>query len=245
MPFSCAASSASASWCAIRSANEHGTGLRGSVGAGLVVRRGGSRRDDLRQRPTEHQFHHERLNAGGLLQPIHVGDVRMIERGEQPRLSLKAGAPRWIGHERRGQDLDRDVAAQFGIVSPVDLAHAARPERRQNRVDADLAASQWLMERLCGGSRASDTACHAGVSRNSVASVIMREQGRDLTLQCVIARTRRVEKGRSLVRGASQGARDTAARSSPSAQCSRPTRLPQLSEEPRFREPPVSLDRFR
>ena len=44
--------------------------------------------------------------------------------------------------EQRGQDLDRDVAAELGIARAVDLAHAARAQQRMDPKGTQLPADQ-------------------------------------------------------------------------------------------------------
>ena len=78
MPCSCAASSASAICLAIGSASSSGIAPA---------------RDPLRQVVALDQFHHERVDAVGILEPVDRGDVRMIERGEHPRFAFEAGQP--------------------------------------------------------------------------------------------------------------------------------------------------------
>jgi hypothetical protein len=48
------------------------------------------------------------------------------------RLALEAGASIRIGRECRRQHFERDVAAELAVVGAVDLAHAARAERRED-----------------------------------------------------------------------------------------------------------------
>jgi len=78
------------------------------------------------------QFHHERLDAAGVLQSVHGRDVRMIQGGENLRFALKTREPVGIGRHRGREDFDGDLTFQFGVVGAVHLAHAARPKRRQN-----------------------------------------------------------------------------------------------------------------
>ena len=53
-----------------------------------------------------------------------------------------------------GQDLDRDVAPQLAVARAIDLAHAARAERRDDRVRAELTAdhldSVWRFAKRAG-----------------------------------------------------------------------------------------------
>ena len=63
-------------------------------------------------------------------------DVRVIQRGHGARLTLEPPQPLRIGADIAWQDLDGDVTAEAGVLREVDLAHAARAERRENLVGA-------------------------------------------------------------------------------------------------------------
>ena len=78
MPCPCAASSASAICLAIGSASSSGIAPS---------------RDAVRERRPLDQFHHERQGAARLLEAVNVRDVRVIERGEDFRFTLKPGEP--------------------------------------------------------------------------------------------------------------------------------------------------------
>ncbi len=49
---------------------------------------------------------------------------------------LEPRQPLGVRGECVGQHLDGDLAAQLDVARPVDLAHAARPERREDLVRA-------------------------------------------------------------------------------------------------------------
>ena len=121
IPFSCAASSASAIWRAypIASSAESARG------------------ETLGERLPLDQFHHERDCAFGLLQAVDRRDVGMIERGKRLRLTLEPGHALRIPGEFRRQDLDGNFAIQPGIASPVHLPHASRAQRSEDVVWAD------------------------------------------------------------------------------------------------------------
>ena len=106
MPFSCAASSASAICRAIARASAQADALRAQAGA---------RRDELSQRRARDQLHDEVVGPD----VVERADVRMVEGGNRPRLALESVA------EFSRRDFDRDVAAETGVASLVDLAHSA------------------------------------------------------------------------------------------------------------------------
>ena len=61
-------------------------------------------------------------------------DVRVVERGGGARFQLEAVEALRIGREARRQHLDGDVAAEARIAGPIDLAHAAGAEQRDDLV---------------------------------------------------------------------------------------------------------------
>jgi hypothetical protein len=60
----------------------------------------------------------------------------MIQRGEDVRFAHQPCAAVGIGSERLGKDLQRDIAPQLLVVCTIDLAHAAHPDERTDRVRA-------------------------------------------------------------------------------------------------------------
>ena len=113
MPFSCAASSASAIWRAIGSASSSGNGPRHPLGQRLAF-------DELE---------HERADAFGVLEPVDRADVRMIQRRQHPRFAFEARQPLGVVRERARQDLDGDIAAQPRIAGAIDSPIPPAPRR--------------------------------------------------------------------------------------------------------------------
>ena len=151
MPFSCAASSASASWCAIRSASTTGSGPR---------------RHAVGERVAFHQFHDQRDDAARLVHAKDGRDMGMLQGGQEPRLALEPRATLGVVRQRRGQHLDRDIAPQLAVVGPVHLAHPAAAEQREDRERADLLADERAGT---GVSMRPATSAAAGVSRKALA----------------------------------------------------------------------------
>ena len=113
MPFSCAASSASAICCAI------------------------AQRLDERDRPAAQaigevlafdQLHDQRAAAAGFLETVDAGDVRVTERREHLRLAMEARHAVVVVREVLGQQLQRHVAVQARVGRAEHLSHAASPE---------------------------------------------------------------------------------------------------------------------
>ena len=122
MPLSCATSSASAICRAIVSASRERQ-ARASRCARDVL-------EPLRERLALDELEHQEADAVRLLDAVDRADVRMIQRGEHPRLALEARQPIRVARERARQDLDRDVATELRVARAVHLAHAARAEQR-------------------------------------------------------------------------------------------------------------------
>ena len=64
----------------------------------------------------------------------------MIQRGEDLRFTLEAGEAVRVMRKRLGQDLDRNVAIQFGIASAIHLTHPAFTDLGGDLVDAETRA---------------------------------------------------------------------------------------------------------
>ena len=105
----------------------------------------GTVRDPVRQRRTVDQFHHQCVDThGGVLEPVDLRDVRMIERREKLRLALEAGAAVGVARHRVRQYLQRDVAIESGVSGAINLAHSARTDGREHFVRADATADgEW------------------------------------------------------------------------------------------------------
>ena len=112
IPFSCAASSASAICRAMASASAIGSGPRSSRSASVGPST--SSRTSAR-------------HAVALFEAVDGADVRMIQRGERARFAREPGAALGIGREVRRQDLDRDVATELACRG----RDRPRPSRRR------------------------------------------------------------------------------------------------------------------
>src|SRR6516162_586673 len=66
-------------------------------------------------------------------------DVRVIQRGNRARFTFEAPQPMLILRERSGQDLDRHMASEPGVVREIDLAHSTRAEQRNDFVGTKTA----------------------------------------------------------------------------------------------------------
>src|SRR5205085_1459667 len=64
----------------------------------------------------------------------------MRERGDGLGLALEAGERVGVRGQLRGEDLDRDLPVELRVARPVDLAHPARAERREDLVGTETGA---------------------------------------------------------------------------------------------------------
>jgi aryl-alcohol dehydrogenase-like predicted oxidoreductase len=83
------------------------------------------------------EFEHESGGPARLFDAVDRADVRLVERGERLRLALEACAPLRIVRERLGKDLDRDRAIELRVTRAINLAHAARANRRDDFLGAE------------------------------------------------------------------------------------------------------------
>ncbi len=105
------------------------------------IERNGATRDALRQVFARHELHGEGMDAAGLLEPVDLRDVLMVERRKGLRFAPEAGDAVRVGRERLGQDLDRDIAVEPRVSRPVDLPHPAGAEGREDFIRTQACAS--------------------------------------------------------------------------------------------------------
>ena len=76
-----------------------------------------------------------------------------VELRDRARFAIEALAELRIGRERVRQDLDRDRAIEPRVARPVDLAHAAGAEGRDDLVRAEARAGGegqgFAMDYMC------------------------------------------------------------------------------------------------
>ena len=88
------------------------------------------------RRPLD-QFHDKRLHSVCLLQAIDMGDVRMIEGGEDLRFSPETSEAVRVRRERIRQHLQGIVALERCVVRSPDLAHAALADQGSDLIRAE------------------------------------------------------------------------------------------------------------
>ena len=86
-------------------------------------------REGVGKRLPVHELENQEPDAFGFLEAIDRADVRMIQRGEHPRLPLEAREPLGVARECVRQEFDRDIALELRVARAVHLTHAARTEQ--------------------------------------------------------------------------------------------------------------------
>ena len=71
------------------------------------------------------QLHHQKPNAIRLVEIVEGRDARMVERGEQLRLSLEPGEKLAVRGQGLRQDFDGNVARQLRVPGAPDFPHSA------------------------------------------------------------------------------------------------------------------------
>ena len=122
MPFSCAASSASAICRAI-----------GSV----FIHWNRTAHQSLRQVLAFHQLHNDGTTPAALLETVDVCDIRMVQRCERLRLTREPRRAIAIRSEQLGHDLQSNFPTELGVVCAVHLPHAARTKGGNDLIRAE------------------------------------------------------------------------------------------------------------
>jgi hypothetical protein len=101
-----------------------------------------SLRDSIGERLPANELQHKRVHGAAVVEAVDVADVGVAERGEELRFATEAGEPLAVGGKRLRQNLERDVAIEFGVAGAIDLAHAARANQRDDLVRAERRAGR-------------------------------------------------------------------------------------------------------
>ena len=80
------------------------------------------------------EFHGEEMDAVGFFDREDGDDVGVIEGGDGAGFALKTGEAVGIARHIGRQNLEGDVAVEFGVGGAIDLAHAAGAEGADDAV---------------------------------------------------------------------------------------------------------------
>src|SRR5262245_34532046 len=86
------------------------------------------------QRGALHQLHYH-VAIADIEDTKNIG---VIQRSQNLGFLLKAGAAGRVASEVRGQNLQRNITPQPRVARPVDLAHAARAQRRDDFIRSEF-----------------------------------------------------------------------------------------------------------
>ena len=125
----------------LRNLNRNGKRLRDGDGA---------LRQSVGQCRAVDELHDERGHIAGFLQTVNRRDVRMVERGQDPRFAPKSSQPLGVAGYGLEQKLDRDVAIERAIAGAVDLAHSAFAKLLQDAIRAEVIAGLHRVLRSLG-----------------------------------------------------------------------------------------------
>ena len=87
-------------------------------------------------------LHDEKGHAILLADVVEGADVRMLERGNRPRLALEPFLELWMPGAILGKDFDRDDAIEPRVARAIHLAHAARADAGNDFVSAETNAGR-------------------------------------------------------------------------------------------------------
>ena len=113
-----------------------------------LLNRQGPAPQSLGERRSLDQFKDECVNARRRFEAVDCGDVRVIQRREQPRLAREARQPFGICRKEARQDFDRNVAIESRVTGAVHFAHAADAEEVENLINPEPPSGQRRLGRI-------------------------------------------------------------------------------------------------
>ena len=170
IPFSCAASSASATW---RAQSESLSQARQRPAQGLAL----------------HQLQHQAIHIAGFFQAVDGRDIGMVQRSQRTRLAAEARQPLRVARELSGQSLDGDIAAELAVVRAIYLAHAAGAQRRHDPIRSELPAQE-----RSGSRRRDRRVLDCGCFKEAPGLFFLRQQQFDLPPQVGVSTACNVEQ---------------------------------------------------
>ncbi len=100
-------------------------------------------REAIGERLALEVLEHQEIETGVLADVVQRADVRMIERGDGPRLALEAHAEVGVARDVGGEHFDGDQPIESSVTRPIDFAHAAGADgslddvRTESRADGE------------------------------------------------------------------------------------------------------------
>ena len=154
------------------------------------------------------------------------------------RLTFEASEPITIARKDVREDLDRDVAAEFGVPRAIHVTHAARAEERQDLVHPDVAPHE--RRALVG----QDVGGHRADRRREKLLRLPRvsEQRVDLLPQGLVVAARARHERRTIALLAAAARRRRRLLPAAGAPPQSPRVSFQFAEQPEFCQSPVALD---
>ena len=74
------------------------------------------------------------MSRPGIFESVDRSDVGMIQRRQNFGFALEPRHALGIARESLGQNFQRHIAAEFRVVSAIDLTHASRTEGRDDLI---------------------------------------------------------------------------------------------------------------
>ena len=102
------------------------------------------------QRLAVEMRHDEVVRAVDVPDVVDAADVRMVQRGDGPRLAFETRAQIGIAGDVTRQDLDRDGAIEARVAGLVDLAHPACAKRARISYGPSRAPGESATRALLG-----------------------------------------------------------------------------------------------
>ena len=98
----------------------------------LFLREAPDAAQQRRQILAVHVLHRQKRAAAGVADVVGAADVAMGDRARDADFVVELRKARGIVNEMIGEKLERDCLSELEVVGPVDLAHAAAPQERDN-----------------------------------------------------------------------------------------------------------------
>ena len=108
----------------------------------LFQREGAARREQIRQGLPLDQLQDQEMQTLDLLHGMEGDDVRVIESGDRPRLSLETLQMARLRGQLRGEHLEGDAPAEAQVLGEKDLSHSTLAEPLEHLVMSERLSSE-------------------------------------------------------------------------------------------------------